>query len=305
MSRKIVVVLALITAAFTAQGADFDLVYKQTEQGDLRMSILTPEQSRAGRPLPAVVFFHGGSWSTGSRKAFERQARYLRDRGIVSACVEYRLIKRHNATPIEAMKDAKSAVRYLRANAEKYNIDPDKIVGAGGSAGGHLAATISMCPNVFDASDDRSISTELAALVLFNPVVCNGPEDSGPYQSRGYEHFGDSYLECSPIYNVRRGVAPTAILIGDNDKLIPTIVVEEYARLIREVGGRCDLNIYKGYGHSFFNITNRNAQGFYMTLCAMDNFLSSLGLLEGEQCVDAWIKRCYPGEFDYDSARLK
>ena len=96
-------------------------------------------------------------------------AAWFRDQGIIGICADYRVKNRDGTTPLECIKDAKSAVRYIRINATVLGIDPNKIIVAGGSAGGHIAA----CTQIEggdELGEDLAISSKPNALVLHNPV---------------------------------------------------------------------------------------------------------------------------------------
>ena len=90
-------------------------------------------------PTPAIVFFFGGGWSQGTVTQFTPQAKHFAERGMVAILADYRVFRRHGTTALEAMADARSAVRWVRANASKLGVDPNRIVAAGGSSGGHIA----------------------------------------------------------------------------------------------------------------------------------------------------------------------
>jgi acetyl esterase/lipase len=107
----------------------------------------------------------------GRFEQFEPQASHLARRGMVAARADYRVKSRHGVTPKECVEDAKSAVRWMRAKASVLGVDPDRIVAAGGSAGGHLAACAAFAPGLEANEEDARISSKPNALVLFNPVL--------------------------------------------------------------------------------------------------------------------------------------
>jgi acetyl esterase/lipase len=181
-----------------------------------------------------------------------------------------RVKSRQKTTPIEALKDAKSAIRYLRQNAAELGIDPDKIAVSGGSAGGHLAAACSTNLTINDASDDLVFSSQPNALVLFNPVIDNSAE------GYGYDRIKDYYPEFSPIHNIRKGFPPTAFFVGTNDNLIPVKTAELFKQKIELVGSRCDLFLYKDQVHGFFNQPILHAD----ILSKVDAFLQSIGYMD-------------------------
>ena len=90
---------------------------------------------------------------------------------MVAICAEYRIKSKHGTTPFECVDDGKSAVRWIREHADDLGIDPNKIVAAGGSAGGHVAACTAVINGYETNSENMDISSKPNALVLFNPVI--------------------------------------------------------------------------------------------------------------------------------------
>src|SRR5690606_32420272 len=109
--------------------------------------------------------FYGGSWNTGSLDQFRPHAQYFASLGMIGVVAEYRIKTKHNTTPFESVKDGRSAIRYLRANAKKLGIHPSKIVAGGGSAGGHVAAAADLT-NLDEVTDNVKINARPNALVL-------------------------------------------------------------------------------------------------------------------------------------------
>lgn len=263
---------SLLFLFMTASGqAQEKVVYKQIDTLGLYTEYYSPEKMEPGHKYPAMVFFFGGGWNGGNIHQFEEHAKYFSQRGIVCFLVEYRVRSRHNTTPYEALKDAKSAIRFVRKHAEDFGIDPSKIIASGGSAGGHLAAATALIPFYDDTADDLSISCIPNALVLFNPVIDNGP---GGY---GHDRIGDNYPLFSPLHNIRKGAPPTIFFLGTEDRLIPVITAEYYKMVMEKVGSRCELKLYEGKGHGFFNYKHFDA--YKETVQETDIFLQSLGYL--------------------------
>jgi acetyl esterase/lipase len=172
------------------------------------------------------------------------------------------------------LKDAKSAIRYLRVNAAKFNINPNRIIASGGSAGAHLAAATALIDGYNEAADDLAISPVPNVLVLFNPVIDNGP---GGY---GFERIGNEYKNFSPLHNIKAGAPPTLFLLGSQDNLIPVVTAQYYQMAMEKVGSRCDLLLYEDQPHGFFNYPN--FEYYKKTVEAADDFLQSLGYLGKE-----------------------
>ncbi|MEN2283486.1 alpha/beta hydrolase [Algoriphagus sp. SE2] len=247
------------------------ILYKEVDTTKLYLEVHYPDNIDESKGYPALVFFFGGGWVGGSRAHFEHQAAYFTKRGLVCFLVDYRTRNIHGTTPFESLKDAKSTIRFLRKNAEDFHIDPHKIIASGGSAGGHLAAATALSQGFDEGTDPMDISPIPNALILFNPVIDNGP---GGY---GYERIGEAYTRFSPLHNIREGAPPTLFMLGTKDSLIPVVTAEYYKMVMEKVGSRCDLELYEDQPHGFFNY--RNFEYYKKTLEASDKFLQSLGYL--------------------------
>lgn len=267
---SLIAVLIFKSAGFAQ--TEKHLLYKQIDSTSLYMDVISTDTSQTATLRPAILFFFGGGWNSGSTKQFEPHARYLADRGMVSILVDYRVKNRQGTSPFESLKDAKSAMRYVRTHAKELGINPDSIVTAGGSAGGQLAIATALIDGFNESSDDLSVSCIPKASLLFNPVIDNGP---GGY---GYDRIGDQYKDFSPLHNIKRGAPPTVIFIGTKDHLIPTTTVEYYKTVVEMVGSRLDLHLFAGEDHSFFN----KREYLVKTLLLADEFLESLGYLKGK-----------------------
>lgn len=273
------IMLILIFVRLSGKGtAQEHEVYKTIDTTDLSMNIYYPPEMIAGETYPAIIFFFGGGWIHGDKVQFEPHANYFSERGMISVLADYRVRSRNNTTPFDALKDAKSAIRYLRKNAAKFHIDPDKIVASGGSAGGHLAAATTTSEKYNDEQDDLTVSAKPNALVLFNPVIDNGP---GGY---GFDRIGEEYRFFSPLHNLLRGMPPTIFFLGTNDDLIPVETARYYQKVMEKIGSRCDLHLFEGQLHGFFNL--KNLEYYKKTLWLADEFLISLGYLSGQPVIE-------------------
>ncbi len=258
--------------------AQEQIIYKEIDTTtNLFLEIHYPDSFDNSKNYPAMVFFFGGGWIGGNRKQFLNHSRYFVKRGMVCFLADYRTQNQHKTTPFESLKDAKSSIRYIRSNSAKFNIDPDQIIAVGGSAGGHLAAATALVEGYNESSDNLSISSIPNALILFNPVIDNGP---GGY---GYERIGIQFKDFSPLHNIKKGAPPTIIFLGTEDKLVPVEAVEYYKLAMEKVGSRCDLKLYEGEGHGFFNY--RNFDLFKKTVLEADAFLQSLGYLKSNPII--------------------
>lgn len=271
MNYRSILIGILFLSFHQIVSAQEEILYKSIDTTQLFMEVIYPEEMDASKEYPAMVFFFGGGWVGGSRSHFEHQAAYFAKRGLVCFLVDYRTKNQHQTSPFESLKDAKSAIRFVRKNAEKFHIDPHQIIASGGSAGGHLAAATALSYGFNEATDPLDISPVPNALVLFNPVIDNGP---GGY---GYERIGEAYPNFSPLHTIRSGAPPTLLMLGTQDQLVPVVTAEYYQMVMEKVGSVCVLKLYENQPHGFFNYPN--FEYYQKTLVAADEFLQSLGFL--------------------------
>ena len=247
------------------------ILYKQVDSDSLYLHIDYPPDFDDSKSYPTIVFFFGGGWNGGSTEQFAPHAKYFASRGVVCFRADYRVKSRQGTSPVESLKDAKSAIRFIRAHAKELGVDPDKIIASGGSAGGHLAVACAVIEGFNEEGEDLSVSCIPNALVLFNPVFDNGP---GGY---GYERIGEHYKDFSPLHNIRVGMPPAIVFLGTEDKLIPVETARYFKTVMEKIGSRCDLYLYEGEGHGFFNY--RNYEMYVDTRDKADEFLNSTGFI--------------------------
>ena len=265
-------------------------VYRTAGDVELRMYLCNPEGHAADDARPAIVFFFGGGWRAGSPQQFLPHCRYLAGRGMVAAVADYRVATRHGVTARECVEDAKSAVRWLRANAGRLGIDPDRIAAGGGSAGGHLAAATATLPG--HDPDPDGPSPVPNALVLFNPATVLAPVEGDPAPTEEererfaalVERFGAPAESMSPYHNLRADLPPTILFHGQADETVPHSTANRFCLGLREHGNRCDFVSYHDQGHGFFNFgrgegDERN-KWYDDTVSRMDSFLGSLDWLD-------------------------
>jgi len=276
-SRAFLILISSLILISTFSSAQEQIVYKEINATKLLMDVYYPKNIDSSKVYPAMVFFFGGGWVSGDVSQFINQANYFSKRGLICFLVDYRTKSKNNTTPFECVKDAKSAIRFIRKRASYFRVDTTKIIASGGSAGGHLAAATALIDSFSEATDDLSISCIPNALVLFNPVIDNGP---GGY---GFEKIKDAYKNFSPLHNIKKGAHSTIIFLGTNDKHIPVETVAYYKKVMEKVGSRCDLKIYDGQNHGFFNY--KNLEYYKKTVMDADAFLLSLGYLKNEPIV--------------------
>ena len=160
LSTSITLFIVLLLPAETPLTARENQIvdFKITPQDTLRLHLFLPAESDA--PRSAIVFFFGGGWVNGDPSQFFEHCKYFASRGMVAFAAEYRVASRHGTTPFQCVEDGKSAVRWIRQHAAEYNIDPNKIVASGGSAGGHVAACTAVIEDFDDPDENLKISSK-------------------------------------------------------------------------------------------------------------------------------------------------
>lgn len=152
-------IFALLLMTVSAWGITREeMVYRQTPQGELKMTFFYPDGWKASDARPGIVFFFGGGFVNGDRKQFYSKAGYLASRGMVAASAEYRIKSKHNTTMDDAFVDCQAAYGWLKEHASEHGIDPAKLSAGGGSAGGACALSI------------WKEGMKPASFVLFNPA---------------------------------------------------------------------------------------------------------------------------------------
>jgi len=252
-------------------------IYKKTKQADLEIVVHYPPGWKQADKRPGIVFFFGGGWTGGRIQQFEPQAIHLASRGMVAARADYRVKSRHGVTPKECVEDAKSAVRWLRQNAVKLGIDPDQIVAAGGSAGGHIAACTALTEGLDAEGENTGVSSRPNALVLFNPVLRFNGIPQLMERIGNDETLGKA---ISPTLHLAKDSPPTLIFFGTADRL--AVMGDEFVQKSKELGHRAELFTADGQPHSFFN----RPPWLEKTTQRVDEFLVSIGYLESKRAED-------------------
>lgn len=252
-------------------------VYKKASGDDLWIYRFDPKGHAPGKDKrPAAVFFFGGGWNGGTVTQFEQHCEYLASRGMVAFVADYRVKSRQKTGPDACVADGKSAIRWVRQNADRLGIDPNRIAAGGGSAGGHVAATTGICDGLDDSAEkDSKVSSKANALLLFNPVYDNGPKGYGHDRAKAW------FPAISPAHNITKDDPPTIVFLGSKDSLIPVATAEKFDADLKAVGVKSEVWIYEGQPHGFFN-ERKSQESFIDTVLKTDAFLVSLGWLDGK-----------------------
>jgi acetyl esterase/lipase len=235
-----------------------DLIYGKGGEVDLKLDLAMP---KTGGPFPAVVCVHGGGWKAGKRQDFEKTIEGLARRGFVGATITYRLAP---AAKFPAqIEDCKAAVRWLRANAKKYDINPERIGAVGFSAGGHLVCLL----GTTDKNDglegnggNPEQSSRVQAVVSFF-----GPTDFTtktwtdniekeyfiPFFGATFEAKPDLYKRGSPIAYVTKDDPPFLFFHGTKDDLVGIHHSQLLADKLQGVGVKAKVVVMEGERHGW------------------------------------------------------
>ncbi len=295
------VIMFILLCAFTVSAqckqawpAKFEgaekVVYKAVGDVKLHMHIFRPVKQKVN--APAIVFFFGGGWRSGTPKQFEQQCRYLASRGMMAMTAEYRIRSLHDTLAKDCVEDGKSAVRWIRVNAKKLGVDPARIAAGGGSAGGHVAACTGVI-NGFEAKDENAaISSVPNVMVLFNPPCVMAPIPGrkyfiNPENIAGLrERMGVPPEQLSPWHHVRKGLPPTLVLHGEADPTVKFWTSAAFVKKMKAAGNDAKLAAYPEELHGFFNYGRRSNKMFIATMRRTDEFLTELGWLQGQPSIE-------------------
>jgi acetyl esterase/lipase len=259
-------------------------LYKTIGDVQLKLWIFNPEGHSATDRRAAIIFFFGGGWTGGSPRQFEQQCRHLASRGMVAITADYRVASRHAVKVVDCVRDAKSAVRWVRLNAKRLGIDPNRIAAGGGSAGGHLAAAAGVIEGLEESGEDIKISSRPNSLVLFNPALVLAPVPEAGFDKSAFaklaDRIGADPESVSPYHHVKKGAPPTIIFHGRADTTVPYKTAEAFERKMVDAGNRCELEGYESQTHGFFNYGRGNNEYYEKTLKRVGQFMASLGYID-------------------------
>lgn len=251
-------------------------VYAQRPQGNVLAHLFFPEKSQAA-PRPVVVFFHGGFWDSPTPTQFVPHCLHFASRGAVAVAAETRTSAKHGTGALEAVEDARELIRWLRQNADTFNLDPSKVT-IGGAGGGAYLALLSTLPKPKNLPPVGGFDCFPQALILFSSLVNTASK------GQAADRFPDlrTAKRLSPNRLLRRKLPPMLFFHGKSDRITPFEEVEKFRRRLRWRGNSCELIDFVGADHSFFNF-NVSHRNFELTIGSADRFLVDRGLLAPEE----------------------
>ena len=262
--------LCAVPSAFAAEVAfEEGIEYANPDNQHLKLNLARPKEVAGGARLPAIVCIHGGGFRAGDRAGWNERCKKLAGRGYVAVTVTYRLAPRSQFPA--AVQDVKAAVRWLRANAGKYHVDPDRIGAVGDSAGGHLAQFLGVTGDVtqFDGDQNPGQSSRVACVVNFY-----GPSDLTRSYGKSVdaaevlplflggdvEHQRRRHILASPLYWVTPAAAPTLLIHGTEDKYVNYEQATWILDRLKAANVEVELLTLQGAGHGFKGEDARRAE---------------------------------------------
>lgn len=255
-------------APLSAQGepkiaVEKDIVYSRIGDTVLRMDIAYPQQQGAH---PAVVCVHGGAWRFGQRQDLDRVIESLAEWGYVAASISYRLLPEGKFP--DAIVDCKTAVRFLRAHADRFHIDKDHIGAIGFSAGAYLVCMLGVTQKDagFDGNEYPEQSCPVQAVVsYFAPTDLGLYRDDESAMKSTFEpllgaRFKDDpeiYKKASPITYVSKKAAPFLFLHGTKDWIVPIDHSRSMCKKLKDVGVEADIIEVEGEAHGWKGAQSR------------------------------------------------
>ncbi len=232
------------------------------QRRELLMCVHLPPDVHPGQPRPAILLFHGGGWRGRNFTMFSGQCDHFARRGMVAIHADY-------APGVQqGIEDAADALAAVRRNASALCIDPQRIVLGGGSSGGHIAACTLTLPELADPAYPPPVG-----YVGFNPVMDIRASEKYTQLAGGCEQA----TRVSPALHVDGRFPPALLLYGSRDRFLEG--GQAFADRARATGVQCELDVYDGAEHGFFN----HDPWFQQTLQRAEKFLASLDLLPSAQ----------------------
>lgn len=210
--------------------------YKEIDGYKLDAHIFIPKDIKPNEKRPAIVYFHGGGFVAGKPDWHFGYNKY----GFVSIAIEYRLYYRHGVMPFKEISDAKSAIRWIRQNADELHVDTNKIIASGNSTGGALIIGAALTDSLNEPNENLNISSKPNAIII-NAHGC-------------YLRFGpckdkERLARFSGINLVKPNAPPCLVIHGSKDYGVPISTAEEFVTKMRTVGNFCEFITLEGAGH--------------------------------------------------------
>ena len=250
--------------------------YAIKKSDTLKVHVFNSSDQKNNKLKPAMVIFHGGGWSVGKPSWAFGLAKRFADKGFTTFAVQYRLSNQNDISPIDAMADAKESIVWIKNKAEELQINPNKILVYGWSAGSHLAASTA----IFPTSDEKTgVSSMPNALILSSPAL-SLVNDNWFAQLLPSDK---KVVDYSPAENLNTKIPPSIILVGADDTVTPAKQAQFFYEKAKSNGSTSEIHIYENVGHLFTpsdqpdnQQPNPDKETVNKALKAIDSFLEEL-----------------------------
>lgn len=286
MKSSILVLPLLLILVLTSFAQDSSvvmkkMVYKKTGTRELYVDMFYPASGQGKNDNTAIAFFHGGGWAFGNPAEFHEACKRFASMGFITFSFQYRLSINNDGsypnpdiTPVESVKDARSAIRWLRGNAELLQINPGKIVVGGQSAGGQLALATALLDTINEVTDNANISPVPNALLLYSSNV-NTLE---PWIDMLLGDRRNEIWSISPYHNLKRQMPPAIAFHGEEDNQVLPYIIHLFQARMAELGNYYELHTFPGRKHYLGEGNEKYARYFDEEILEMtDAFLKKYG----------------------------
>jgi acetyl esterase/lipase len=222
-------------------------IYRENP-GPMRLFVIKPAGWKATDRRPALMFFFGGGWTTGTPRNSIFWAKFAAQLGMVGIAPDYRTKGRNDVSPLGSVADSRAAFRWTQDHAAELGLDPARIVVGGNSAGGHVALWTAIAATPPGSDPAEAPRSKPAALILFSTV-----SDTSPKLGYTPKRFGADATALSPVDQLDAGMPPVLAFHGDADKLVPLAQAIALRDKLVATGNSCELHIVPGGGHNFGN----------------------------------------------------
>lgn len=233
--------------------------YKRIGNYGLDIHIFLPEEAKkegaSCDKRPVMVYFHGGSWSEGEPGWHFDACRRYAQQGWIACAVEYRIYGKQGTLPFAAVKDARSAIRWLREHGNEFNADTGRIVATGNSAGGHLVLACALADR-WNERSDRLTYSPVPDVLLVTSGVYDLTDDHTAWIRKNPEH-ADLARQLSPIHLVGASMPPLLMIHGGDDRNAPYASAAAFAEQATISGARPVFKTIAGAGHFIFTDPNQ------------------------------------------------
>ncbi|MCG3196925.1 MAG: alpha/beta hydrolase [Candidatus Omnitrophica bacterium] len=249
--------------------------YGSVGDRELLLDLYSPKG--LARPTPVIIFIHGGGWKGGARGDMAFYCVRFAEKGYITATISYRFSQ--DAKFPGCVEDAKCAVRFLRANASKYHIDPERIVASGNSAGGYLSMMMGYTSDVpeFEGTGGwNETSSKVRAVINFygpTDLTTDYAKSVGvvkDFIGKPYDQAAETYKHASPLFHVTKDDPPTLTFQGTIDDIVPVTQADALDAKLKEVGVPSTYEKFEGWPHTMDLAADVNARCVWF----MDKFLA-------------------------------